>query len=295
MQTLSVFLENAYPAHRAAFLSILDRLNHTLALEASLPYRVNQGKHFTVVSFGSAESPVARHTVRALIALAAAEWLMRVLEPEWMQELVPALVPDLQAEWTEIVAFCERWPAACYPEWQALRKTLLYHKFLQYAEEQDQLYLHGFVRFRCREEQMSLVETVTAAIDDYLEERQYQEFLELLRCFLETQESMHELVHVVPDPLRQYALYDDQGERIVLDQLDQFFQEGERIHRADDYLVSALLTVAPRRVVFHQFDADCGIVQTVETLFTDRLTYCSTCAHCLLLHDALDVHQPSPL
>ena len=52
----------------------------------------------------------------------------------------------------------------------------------------DNLNLEGFVRFRTKDYWDFLCETVDSAADAYLINREYQEFIRLLRYFVELQE-----------------------------------------------------------------------------------------------------------
>jgi putative sporulation protein YtxC len=153
----------------------------------------------------------------------------------------------------------------------------------------------GFVRFRLQEHWGDLFELVEAGFDDYLEDKQYQEFVELLRYFISVQETKHDLIHVVPSLDKHFHLYDECGEQILLDHLDAILNMEEQKCREEDYLVSALVTLAPRQIVFHRAEDRQALAQTIGNIFDKRLLACTSCPYCLASRRALDANKPTQL
>lgn len=180
-----------------------------------------------------------------------------MVEPEIVQRYVYRdSVLEEEAEITQILPFVKRilddapdleqWPL----DKAATRKAKIYRKTFEYLQENREIILRGFVRFRLKEYWNHLSEAVEAGIDEYLEEKQYQEFVELLRYFISNQETNYNVVHVVPAP-GNFLLYDEASQPIHLEQLDAVFSLSEQKCREEDYLISALVTLAPKQIVFH--------------------------------------------
>lgn len=163
------------------------------------------------------------------------------------------------------------------------RRAKIMSRVLTYLEENDYLNLEGFVNFRLTEYLDTLEGAVEKAIDEYLVDKEYKEFIGLLRYFVETQEPRVEQVHVFLKSAGVFQLYDSQDRVIKSDSLHGFTVEiSQNDVNYEDILISALITVAPRRIILHLLDLE-GLRSTVGTLqsvFGERLEICPGCSKC---------------
>jgi len=151
-----------------------------------------------------------------------------------------------------------------------------------YLTTQAQVNIDGLVTFRLRDYCDQLNEAVGRAIDDFVMEKEYVEFISLLRYFVEAQESKLELVHVVILPKRGFRLIDDKGSTINGESLAESFPGLEMEINPEDLLVSALITIAPQKVVLH-----CPValdrmeyLETIKQVFEGRISVCRGCHLC---------------
>jgi len=140
--------------------------------------------------------------------------------------------------------------------------------------------LEGFVRFRAKYYWQFLCETVDAAVDAYLIDREYQEFIKLLRYFVELQEPKIEMVNVIIDKPNKFEILDYQGKTIETNYLEGIILEiGHNELDFEDLLISALITIAPARIVLHACPNH-HIQQTILSIFGSRVHTCSGCIIC---------------
>ncbi|HHW14870.1 MAG TPA: hypothetical protein GXX28_08055 [Firmicutes bacterium] len=163
---------------------------------------------------------------------------------------------------------------------QINRRNQILFKLLEYLDLHDELVVEGFLRFRLKEYFQELVEIIDRAVEAFMAEREYREFVRLLRYFVELQEPRQEEVHVTVRPDGLYRLL-DRDFRVV----DNDYLEGplstmvhEEINR-DDLLLSALITLAPRRIVLH-LDPGRRVAETIRNVFGERVELCSGCERC---------------
>jgi putative sporulation protein YtxC len=306
MQSFAVWLENV-PAHCDAFRSILTELKERVNMEpVRITYREREQGEYRLFHFRSwsAEEYNAEtiEWARAFVSLAVAEWVLRVKEPEVLEEIAADLleVEALEEEWPFILPYVQR---ICQEQEECdtdllqatARKAAVYRKVFAFLEEERELNVLGFVRFRMQDHWNELFELVETGLDDYLEDKQYQEFVDLLRYFIAAQETKQEVVHVVPSVDKPFLLYDKHGQRLWLEQLDAVLSIGEQKCREEDYLVSALVTLAPERVVLHLAQDRPALTQTIRSIFDGRVMTCHSCPLCLAGRRALDGHKPTPL
>ncbi|MGE5676161.1 MAG: putative sporulation protein YtxC [Mycobacterium leprae] len=174
--------------------------------------------------------------------------------------------------------------------YRANRKTQVLHRLRDYLETSDELVMEGFITFRLRDYVEELEDAVDRAVDDFLMEREYREFVRLLKYFVDVQEPRMDHVHVLIRPGGSFKLVDDEGCAIKSEYLEEFVVEMvESEVNYEDLLISALITLAPRRVTVHtrttgEWDES---IETIKGVFGDRVHFCEACPVC-----ATPVPQP---
>jgi putative sporulation protein YtxC len=146
---------------------------------------------------------------------------------------------------------------------------------MEHLESNDELVLEGFIRFRMKDFTRELEEAVDRAVDDLLIEKEYTEFIKLLRYFVEIQEPKVEEVHVLLGEDKKYTLLDSSLHVInndILEDLAKEITDKEISH--DDLLISSLITIAPRKITIHQFDKikNTELLNTISNVFSGKVT-----------------------
>ncbi|SFH35174.1 putative sporulation protein YtxC [Desulfotomaculum arcticum] len=162
-------------------------------------------------------------------------------------------------------------------------RLVILHKLTEYLSANNNLVIDGFIRFRLKDYIDQLYDVADQAVDDFLMEREYKEFIELLRYFVEIQEPKADLVNVVLQNDGVFKLYDEKNQPINSDYLRDFMIDlVENEINYEDLLISALITIAPREVKFHSGTGEMpsSIVNTIKSVFVGRVSKCSGCSIC---------------
>jgi len=165
------------------------------------------------------------------------------------------------------------------------RKARILQEILSYFEQNQELVLEGFLVFRLRDYVEGLVQVVDDAVDEYLLEREYKEFIRLLKFFVQAQEPKVEKIHAIMLPDGGFQLVDEENHRLDEDFLRDVvlgIRDRQKI-RAEDLLLSALITLAPRFVVLHAMPGaalDSDTASTLREVFGPQLLVCHGCALC---------------
>ncbi len=163
------------------------------------------------------------------------------------------------------------------PEQESQRKSRIWAKLAEYLERENEIVLEGFITFRLKDYLEDLFDTVEDVVEDYLTEREYTEFLKLLRHFMARQRNPVSSVNVVRSG-DKYSLLDDKREPIR-GQLAEFLKEpplGMELG-LDDLIVSAVVTMAPKTVIWHGDTAKSPCYDLIKDLFGERLLVCQGC------------------
>lgn len=163
------------------------------------------------------------------------------------------------------------------------KKRKIQAKLKDFLGSYNQIVIEGFIRFRLKEYTQELQEAADKAVDDFLMDREYKEFIQLLKYFVDIQDSRTDLVNVVIKPDGVFKLYDGQHKVINSAYPEGFiFDLIESEINYEDLLISALITIAPREIVFHTGGAEGppNTLETINNIFSQRVTQCRGCDLC---------------
>ncbi|MCL5045478.1 MAG: putative sporulation protein YtxC [Actinobacteria bacterium] len=168
--------------------------------------------------------------------------------------------------------------------YKVTRKSRILHKLLDYLDLSNEFVIEGFITFRLKDYMEELEDAVDRAVDDFLMEREYREFIRLLKYFVEFQEPRLDEVHVIMKPGGTFKLVDAQNNSINNEYLEEFVVEMvESEINYEDLLISALITIAPSHIHLHCVSTEerDESVETIKSVFSDRVTFCTGCHLCL--------------
>jgi putative sporulation protein YtxC len=168
---------------------------------------------------------------------------------------------------------------------QIRRRNVIIRRLMDYFENSNNIILDGFVNFRLKEYIKDLEEIVDKAVDDFLMDREYREFIRLLRYFVDIQEPKLDVVHVIVGFDNKYILLDEAKKEITNECIQEYVNEiAEGEINYDDLLVSSLITFAPKKVIIHctgQF-RNKELMETIKNVFLGRVLICQGCEVCLV-------------
>ncbi|MFW6287527.1 MAG: sporulation protein YtxC [bacterium] len=160
-----------------------------------------------------------------------------------------------------------------------LRREEVIRQILRYFNQNQDLNIEGFVRFRLKDYIDELKLAVEIAVDDFIIEKEYNEFIDLLKYFVNLQEPRISVANVVQNKNGSFKILDKMGNTINNEYLEGYLAEMfEDEVEYEDLLVSALINVAPVNIILH-FDEP-GTEDTVRKIFDERVETCRGCELC---------------
>ncbi|WP_051965928.1 putative sporulation protein YtxC [Thermanaerosceptrum fracticalcis] len=163
------------------------------------------------------------------------------------------------------------------------RKEKVMVKILEYLDMHKELILEGFVNFRLKDYQNELEDVVNSAVDEFLLEKEYMEFIRLLRYFVDIQEPRVKTIQVIFKQTGKFNLLDENDKPVNNDYLEGFVVDLlDNEINYEDLLISALITLAPKEVILHLENGVVSgdIVTTIKNVFSNRVVMCSGCSKC---------------
>ncbi len=174
---------------------------------------------------------------------------------------------------------------------QIERKDRVLTRIMEYLKGNDQLVIEGFIRFRLKDYFQELELAVEQAVEDYMMEKEYKEFIRLLKYFVDIQEPKVDEVNIVIRDEGIFRILDKNGNTIENEYLEGFvLQIMEEDIDYEDLLVSALITIAPAKVIIH-FDKNHPVMETLNNIFDSRVTVCHGCIFCEMSQESIKVKE----
>lgn len=221
---------------------------------------------------------------RLLLNFVFTDWLYASIDKR-LQTLHPYLTDD-EREYVGLLVFHalrkEEGPIAglSVVDWEARVQDAI-HVLVQ---QQNPIIIDGVVRFRLRDYLVAADSVMHEMVEQFLTDREYEEFVSMLRYMLDSQpESSQELHVYCTDDL--VWISDAQGKLIKdTDVTNAAYQvtEDDEVN-AEDLAMSILITRSPCRIVIHDTAKAAvwpSFSETVERVFLQRASRCGGCASC---------------
>lgn len=156
------------------------------------------------------------------------------------------------------------------------RKTTLVNQIITCLDTQPLFDIEGFLRFRAMDYKEEVQKAVSHVVDEYVIEKEYVEFIELLKHFVDSQSPRMNTLHVGITSEGKFHLYNEEGKKVTNQYLDDLsFGNSGNEYSYEDMLVSALIAVAPRQIVLHiRYNGYKDTLKTIIQVFEGRVSYC---------------------
>lgn len=151
---------------------------------------------------------------------------------------------------------------------------------VEYFNENKKMILDGFVYFRLKDYIKYLDEVVDYAVNQFIVEKEYKEFINLLKVYVETRKPEYKTLHLIY--LNNESILLDEGKNIV--------SVSENIYNAkylsdisfssNDFALNALLTLLPEKIEIHLIDDEDEFINTLKLIFEGRIFICKECEIC---------------
>lgn len=157
----------------------------------------------------------------------------------------------------------------------------LINDFQNYLYNNKSIILTGFINFRIKDYLLILENIVDEAVNRFLIEKEYFEFVSLLKMYINSQTPNCEIVHLI---------YNNENS-ILLDENKEVIKTSNEIFKAkylsditfssNDYALNGLLTLLPKKIYIHLID-NCvdEFIHTLGLIFEGKVEICTDCNIC---------------
>jgi len=162
------------------------------------------------------------------------------------------------------------------------KKNSIVGKIQNFIKEKREINIKGFLTFRMKELNDDFVFILDKIVERYMVEREYDEFIKLLKYFVEVQDPKIDEVNIIINKNGEYAFKDDKNRDIKKEMFSELFDVKYNNVNEDDVLLSGLITNSPKKIIIHCAENAINgeIIDTIVKVFTDRVQLCDDCKIC---------------
>ena len=155
------------------------------------------------------------------------------------------------------------------------RYKLLLDCFNSYLFEKNKLNLEGFVNFRLKNYINFLSEIIDNAVNQFIVEREYWEFISLLKVYVNSETSSAKYVHLIYTN-NTSILLDEKND--IIDTKNDMFKArylSDITFSPNDYALNTLLDILPQKIYVHLINEHINeFINTLVLIFENRIEIC---------------------
>lgn len=159
----------------------------------------------------------------------------------------------------------------------------IYCAILEYIKSNKSIVLDGFCNFRLSNYMKNLDYVIDIAVNKYITDKEYLEFVNMLKLYVAITPSKASIVHLIYSN-EESILLDKDKNIIPLDYEGLNAKYLSDISfSSNDYALNTLLNITPRKLIIHLIGGKCDeFINTLKLIFENRYEICNVCELCKL-------------
>lgn len=157
------------------------------------------------------------------------------------------------------------------------RMNSIIEKIRECISENQEINIDGFITFRMRKLRVDIEKIIDKVIEIYMIEKEYKEFIKLLKYFVEIQECKIEEINIIIEENNNYIVKNREGKNLYYDFLKEITTDQGAIElNMEDILISGLITNAPKNIIIYGKE-NCEnkeFLDTIKNVFEEKVVFC---------------------
>ena len=187
------------------------------------------------------------------------------------------------SEKNNILQFCFDIIIENFSDFFEKKFKILHDNFYKYLIDHKSIVFLGFVNFRLKDYFEILDDIVTQAVNSFIIEKEYYEFISLLKVYINSQGNNCNIIHLIY--LKNESILLDENKNIINISDDIFNAKylSDISFSSNDYALNSLLNLLPKKLYIHLIDNYVDeFINTLRLIFENRITLCTDCNICNL-------------
>lgn len=154
--------------------------------------------------------------------------------------------------------------------------NIIITKIKECLEENNEFNINGFITFRMRELRKYIESIIDKIIEKYMVEKEYKEFIKLLKYFVDIQDSRIDRVNIFISDTGDYTVLDQDDNNLFSEFIKELSDCKLGIDaNVEDVIISGLITNAPKKINIYQkkYCTNKEFIDTIINVFGDRVNF----------------------
>ena len=161
------------------------------------------------------------------------------------------------------------------------KEDILYNTFYNFLKNENKLFLKGFITFRLKTYKEELAKSIDTAVNQYLIEKEYNEFVSLLKLYINSEGSKCNEVHLIYKNSESFLLDKNQNPIQPNNNLLNNKYLSDISFSSSDITLNTLLNIIPQKIFIHLINMEIDdFINTLELIFEKRVIICTDCNIC---------------
>lgn len=160
--------------------------------------------------------------------------------------------------------------------------NIISNKIFEYFSKNRYMILDGFINFMLADYIKELDTVVDICVNKYIIDREYSEFISLLKAYVKTTPANCSVVHLIYKNQKSILLDIDKNIIEFNDNLANSKYLSDISFSTNDFALNSLLSLLPERLYIHLIDITDDFINTLKLIFDNRVYICSDCDLCNL-------------
>ena len=153
-------------------------------------------------------------------------------------------------------------------------------KIRECISEKQEINIDGFITFRMRKLREDIEKIIDKVVEKYMVDKEYEEFVKLLKYFVDIQECKIDEIKIYIDERDNYIVKDGFGKDLYKDFLVQLAGNASDLNiNIEDILISGLITSSPRKITIYGTNncTNKEFINTINNVFGDKVKSYEQC------------------
>ena len=159
--------------------------------------------------------------------------------------------------------------------------SYLHSQFYSYLKENKSIILQGFINFRIQEYFKILDEVVSEAVNSFIIEKEYLEFISLLKLYINSQNPKSNIVHLIYKKSNPILLDENKNIIPLNDSISDVKYLSDISFSKNDLVLNTLLSILPKKIYLHLINNNIDeFANTLILIFDKKIEICTDCNLC---------------
>lgn len=152
------------------------------------------------------------------------------------------------------------------------RELIIFNSSYQYLKENKHIYIDGFINFRLKNYISFLNRIVDSSVNNFIVEREYLEFISLLKIYINSQTPSKDIVHLVYSTSNSILLDSNNNIIDINKNISNTKYLSDISFSNNDYILNTLLSILPSKIIIHLKNSSIDeFINTLTLIFENKV------------------------